>query len=132
MSKVIIPEGIDMHTLASNFSILDVGDLEIFMKEIDALITRKKSKPKKYRIAELNQLINTSVLSPEELIEYKTLIQKLENKTITETERQHFLVLVQEDEALRGERMKYMYELSQLRQVSFQAITDEFSLIPQS
>ena len=106
MSKVIIPNGIDMQTLASNFSTLNVDDLEVFMNEINDIINRKKSKPKKHRIAELNQLINATVLSPEKLIEYKTLIQKLENKTITEAERQHFLILVQEDEALRGDWKK--------------------------
>ena len=45
MSKVIIPDGINMQTLAFIISeALSIEDLELFMIELNALIAIKKSK----------------------------------------------------------------------------------------
>lgn len=125
MSKIQIQTEVD---LIPYFSKLKVSELEVMVKEINTLIALKKSKSKKKRIEELSQLINKSVLKTNKLNRYKELVEKLENSTIAEEENKEFLILVEEDEMLRNQRVTYMIELSQLRQVPFQEIIDEFSL----
>jgi hypothetical protein len=74
MEKVIITKGIDMEILAANVSnVLEVRDLEVFMNKLNTLLSQKKSQPKQYRIEELNQLINETVLDIDKRIIFKAL-----------------------------------------------------------
>ena len=61
---------------------------------------------------------------------YLQLAQKLENDSITEPERQHFLQLTEEEETLRNERVKMLIELAQLRSISLNQLMEELGLQP--
>ena len=130
MSKVIIPEGLDMKTFISNASTLEVGILETMARELNALITRKKSKTTEYRIAQLYQLINETVLDIDQRVIFNTLNEKLLNETMTKEENRVFLKIAEEEAQLRNKRVKFMIELSQLRGIPFQDLMKEIGLKP--
>jgi len=130
MSKVIIPEGIDMKKFVSNASMLEVGTLETMARELNALITRKKSKTTGYRIVQLYQLINETVLDEDKRVIFNTLNEKLLNETMTKDENRVFLKIAEEEAQLRNKRVEHMIELSQLRGISFQKLMTELGLKP--
>ena len=131
MSKVPIHQlEIDLQTILAGFSKMGVKDLEGVVQEINALIVRKKSKTKKYQQAALLQAINKTVLSAEKRITFKQLYQKLQEETMTPEENNAFLVLADEEANLRNQRVKYMIELAQLRQIPFPQLMSELGLEP--
>jgi hypothetical protein len=131
MEKVIITKGIDMEILAANVSnVLEVRDLEVFMNKLNTLLSQKKSQPKQYRIEELNQLINETVLDIDKRIIFNTLNEKLLNETMTKDENRVFLKIAEEEAQLRNKRVEYMIKLSQLRGISLQKLMSEIGLKP--
>lgn len=131
MEKVIITKGIDMEILAAKVSnVLEVRDLEVFMNKLNTLLSQKKSLPKQYRIEELNQLINETVLDIDKRIIFNTLNEKLLNETMTKDENRVFLKIAEEEAQLRNKRVEYMIKLSQLRGISLQKLMSEIGLKP--
>lgn len=131
MSKIIIPQGIDMQTIASDFSSkLNIGDLEVLVQELNAVITRKKSKTKKYRMAQLYQLISETVLDSDTRVIFNALNEKLLDGTMTEEENRVFLKIAEQEENIRNNRIRYMIELAQLKEISLAELMTEMGFKP--
>lgn len=127
MSKIQLQPEIDFSIVLNAASKLKLSELETIVKEFNTLLESKKSKSKIDRIAELENLTNQAVLSNEKIKIYNDLIPKLESRTMTESERNIFSELTTEDELLQNQRISYMIELAQLRQVPFLEIKEQFT-----
>ena len=130
MSKISIQTEVDLKTLISSVATLKLKDLESFAQELNAIITRKKSKSKSFRDAELLSLHNQTILTKVKRERLSDLIQKMESETMTERERKELLVLTKEEEKLRNERVKILIELSQLRSIPFPQLMKDLGLNP--
>lgn len=82
----------------------------------------------KYQEKDLLHKINQTVLPDKQAERYALLIQKLEPDTMTETEHTEFMDLVCKEEALRNERVKYLIELAQLRNMPLLKLMDSLGL----
>ena len=128
MQKVSVQAQSNVKSYLDELSKMKVSELEFFAQELHSLIVRKRSKSKKYRIGKLYELINKTVLEFDKQVIFNTLAEKLYNETMTEAEREVYLKIAEEEEALRNERVAYMVELSQLREISFLELTNELGL----
>ena len=88
------------------------------------------SKTTEYRIAQLYQLINETVLDADKRVIFNILNEKLLNETMTKDENRVFLKIAEEKAQLRNKIVKYMIELSQLRGILFQKLMNELGLKP--
>ena len=88
------------------------------------------SKTTEYRIAQLYQLINETVLDADKRVIFNILNEKLLNETMTKDENRVFLKIAEEKAQLRNKIVKYMIELSQLRGIPFQKLMNELGLKP--
>lgn len=128
MQKISVQAQSNVKSYLDELSKMKVSELEFFAQELHSLIVRKRSKSKKYRIGKLYELINKTVLESDKQVIFNTLAEKLYNETMTEAEREVYLKIAEEEEALRNERVAYMVELSQLREISFLELTNELGL----
>ncbi len=128
MTKIQIQTEIDAQTFLSSVSQIPVNELEYFVRELNALITRRKESNKEYRDRALLSKINTAILPKGQTERYVSLHLKLEAETISESEYQEFMDLVAKEELLRNERVKYMIELSQLRGVTLPQVMSSLGL----
>ena len=73
---------------------------------------------------------NSTVLNAEDRSRYLALAEKLETDQLTETEHQEFLKWVDKDEKLRNERLKFMIELAQMRNISLRELMQNLGIAP--
>ena len=130
MSKISTQSEIDINNVVQRFSKLNVSELELLVSHFNTLIATKKAKSKNQHIKEVTKLIHQSVISNDKLIRYKELVEKLENLTMSEEEKQEFRLLTEEDEKMQNQRIAYMIELAQLRQIPFTQLMSEMGLKP--
>ena len=128
MTKIQIQSEIDAQSLLASVSEIPVKELEYFVRELNALITRKKTKDKDYRERALLSKMNKTVLSKHKAERYVFLHHKLEMETLSESEHREFMDLVTEEENYRNERVKYLIELAQLRAVSLPQLMTSLGL----
>ena len=74
--------------------------------------------------------IHQTVLPKEKRLQYLALVEKLEQETISEEERERCLALAAEDDKLRNERVALMIQLAELRGVSFNQLMVDLGLQP--
>ncbi len=117
MAKVQIADS-NIQSLIGGFSEMPLQDLEFFIKELNALVIRKRVVDKEKRDKFLLLKINQSIL-PEQIMErYIFLQEKMETKSLPDAEYKELLTLVTKEEKIRNKRFQYLLELSQLRGVS--------------
>jgi hypothetical protein len=108
----------DAQSLLYNASQMPVTELESFIYQLNALVTRKKTPDNNLRDTALLEKINRTVLEKSKRERCQTLIYKLEMETISDTDQAELEGLVEEEEKIRVKRLKYLIELSQLRNVT--------------
>jgi uncharacterized HAD superfamily protein len=108
----------DTQNLLYNASQMPLTELEAFVHQLNAVITRKRRTDKNLQDTLLLDKINRTVLAISKRERYQTLIYKLEMETISETEHAELLELVEQEEKIRVKRIKYLIELAQLRNVT--------------
>ncbi len=128
MTTIQVQSGMDTQSLLSSVSQMPLSELEYFVRELNALITRIKVTDPKYHEKALLHKINQTVLPNKKAVRYALLLQKLEPDTMTDTEHAEFMDLVTEEEALRNERVKYLIELAQLRNMPLLKLMDNLGL----
>jgi hypothetical protein len=128
MSKIQVQTEIDTRAFLAGASALQISELEFLAREINAVITRKKTDDKDNRERQLIGLINQTALINGQLLRYRELTEKLESESLSEVEHKEYLALVETDEQLRNDRVKYLIELSQLRNVSLPSLMEELGL----
>ena len=75
-------------------------------------------------------MINTTILGHDKQVILNTLAEKTQNETMTDAENILYLKLAKEEAELRNQRVAYMVELSQLRNISFPQLMSELGLKP--
>jgi 6-phosphogluconate dehydrogenase len=128
MAKVQILTEIEIQKLLSQ---LKTSQLESFLREISALLARRKTKDKKALEARLLQQLNEEcVLSEEHWQEFTALKAKREAIKISDAELTRLGQLIREEEKLRLKRIQILGELSQLRGTSLPQLTQELGIHP--
>lgn len=130
MSKITLQAQDNVKSRLAEISKMQVSELEFFVQELNALITRKKAKTPKYRIRKLYQLINETILDADTQVIFDVLAEKLQSETMTEAENRVFLKIAEQEENIRNQRIAYMVELAQLRQIPFAQLMSELGLKP--
>ena len=128
MSKVQIQVNSSVQHLLGNFSDLPLKDIEFFIKELNALVVRKRNDDTQKRDKFLLRKINESVLSEDVLQRYATLQEKMELSTLSDIEYKELLQLVEKEEKTRNKRFQYLIELAQLRSISLPELMQQLGL----
>jgi hypothetical protein len=128
MTKLQVQSEMNTQTLLLSIAQLPLNELESFVNELNRLLTRKKTEDivKKDKI--LMSKINQTVLSPIKTERCYLLICQMEMSTLSEAEHQELIMLVGEEETLNVQRLKYLVELAQLRQVTLPQLMEKLGL----
>lgn len=94
---------------------LETPELEVFFQKIAELVVQRKKPVPPSQEAELLVKINEPALSNEVQAEYTRLYKKLQLETINENEYEQLSQLMQKVEQKGVERLKYLIELSKLK-----------------
>ena len=121
---------IDSQNLLRDADRMPVAELERFLKDINALLRRKRTQDKTLRERQLLFKINNTVLDAAKIERYQVLVEKLELGTMTDAEHSELGILTNHEEKLRNQRVKFMIELSQLRGVTLPQVMESLGLIP--
>lgn len=127
MAKAQIADS-NIQSLIGGFSEMPLNDLESFIRELNALVVRKRSVDKEKRDKFLLLKINQSIL-PEQIMErYIFLQEKMEVESLTDAEYKELITLVGKEEKIRSKRFQYLLELSQLRGISMTELMHNLGL----
>ena len=108
---------------------LDTPHLEDLLLEVSLMLAERKAPHLSRRESELLMKINRG-LSAEVQRRYDELMDKLRNETITSAERQELLQLIDQIEQADAERLQYLIELAQLRNVSVEELMAQLGIQP--
>lgn len=125
-----VVHNIDSQSLLRDVDKMPVPELERLLKDITALLRRKRTQDKSLRERQLLYKINNTVLDAAKTEHYQVLVEKLELGTMTDAEHTELDILANQEEKLRNQRVKYMIELAQLRDVSLPQVMESLGLIP--
>jgi hypothetical protein len=121
---------IDSQSLLRDADRMPVNELERFLKDINAMLRRKRTQDKDLRERQLLHKINSTVLDTAQIERYHVLVEKLQLGTMTDAEHTEMGILGNKEEKLRNQRVKYMIELAQLRAVSLSQVMESLGLKP--
>lgn len=117
-------EAVEINKVLNNVSKLEESDLERFLMQVGVLLARKKASSLPKEESYLLKKINNSL--PEfTRIRYQTLRKKQQDHNLSSNERIELLDLVEVVENADVERLKAMITLSQLKEISLDALTKE-------
>ena len=127
MAKAHIADS-NIQSLIGGFSEMPLQDLESFIRELNALVIRKRVVDKEKRDKFLLLKINQSIL-PEQIMEHYIFLQeKMEVESLSDTEYKELMTLVTKEEKIRNKRFQYLLELSQLRGISLTELMHNLGL----
>lgn len=128
MQKIQIQAEVDVKSLLAQ---LDTDELEDFMQKAAAVLTQRRTGDKKAReTALLQQLNETCVLPEASWAQFRILLDKRAQATLSEAEALQLEKLIQEEEALRVQRIKILGELVQLKGTGLLQIAEELGIQP--
>ena len=128
MAKISVQTEIDSQNLILGASQMALSELEFMIRELNALVVRKKNADKSTREKILLHKINHTVLTKHEVERYAILVKKLEPETMEASELQEFLSISEKEETLRNDRVKYLIELSQLQAIPLPQLMNNLGL----
>jgi hypothetical protein len=94
-----------------------------------ASISRKQPEPKPFSESELLKKINLDI-SDAEWTQYRHLIGLMRAETITGKERETMIALGDKIEIANAKRVKYLFELAELRGVSVEKLMKNLGIAP--
>lgn len=118
----------DAQILMQSAAQMPVPELERFVQELNALLTQRRTTESPYRERYLLGKINTTVLGREKTERYKYLIYKHEYETISDKEHAELLLLAEEEEGIRVQRLTYLVELTQLKDITLPKLMEDLGL----
>lgn len=114
--------------LLGNFAEMPLKDIEYLIKELNALVVRKRAVDKDKRDKFLIHKINQTALPEQTMQRYFFLQEKMEVENLSEIEYTELLTLVAQEEKVRNKRFKYLIELAQLRHVPLPELMNHLGL----
>lgn len=128
MSETQIQSDNSVQHLLGNFSDMPLKDIEYFIRELNALVVRKRVVDKEKRNKFLIHKINQTVLPEPTMQRYIALQEKMELEQLTEPEYTELLELVAQEEKIRNKRFQYLIELSQLQNITLPELMKNLGL----
>jgi hypothetical protein len=128
MTKLQVQAEMNAQSLLMTVAQLPLNELEQFIQELNRLLTRKKSEEIAQKDKILISKINQTALSLPKIERCNALILQMEFATLTEAEHQELMLLVEEEEKLRVERVQYLIELAQLRRIPLPQLMENLGL----
>jgi DNA-binding ferritin-like protein (Dps family) len=131
MATVKITSQIDigLEQLFNGVSQLETVELEKFAEQVNLLLATRKMNRLPEREAELLEAINQGL--PEKTqTRYDELQLKLHHEAISTAEHQELLSLIDVVEQASVDRLQYLIELAQLRQVSLDSLMNQLGIKP--
>jgi hypothetical protein len=128
MTKLQVQAEMNAQSLLMTVAQLPLNELEQFIQELNRLLTRKKSEDIAQKDKILISRINQTALSLPKIERCNTLILQMEFATLTEAEHQELMLLVEEEEKLRVERVQYLIELAQWRKITLPQLMENLGL----
>ena len=126
MSKVQIKTEIDLLAILPQ---LDTSELEQYAKEIAKLLTQRKAKSKKAKIAVLLRQLNEECVLPEgDLERFYELKSKREKAALPSKEEKLFFKLIKEEEKLRIQRIEILGAIAQLKDIPLAKLNKELGI----
>ena len=110
---------------------LSLSELEQFTQDIIAVQAKQKANNLSANETELLFKINQN-LNKNKLDKYKLLITKRNQEILTEKEYQELLLLTNEVEKHQAQRLEYLAQLTQIRQVSLSNLIIQLGIQPNS
>ena len=121
---------IDSQSLLRDVDRMPVAEIEQFLKDLNALLRRKKTQDKTLRERQLLYKINNTVLNAVQTERYQVLVEKLEFGVLSDDEHTELDILANHEEKRRNQRVKYMIELAELRAVTLSKVMESLGLTP--
>lgn len=126
MQKVQLMTEIDLKTLLTQ---LKTDELEVFLREITATLTRRRTTDAKARETALLLQLNEECALPEtHWAKFHSLTEKRLTSEWTPAEADELSDLIQEEEQLRLKRIRILGELSQIKGISLTQITEQLGI----
>lgn len=120
---------LDLNAVIEGIAKLDLEDLETFASRINSLLAQKKGGAIPKKEATLLKKINAGL--PGNIQEqYVNLLKKSTDGTLTENEHQKLLALIPQVEAKYAERLQYLIELAQFKNISVESLMDQLGITP--
>lgn len=119
----------DLGEILLGIAELEVGELEKFAQQVSAILAQKKAPHLPKKEAELLIKINKGVAF-EVQSRYDELHKKMQDGELSSEEHKELIGLVDIIEIQNAKRMKYLVELSQLRNVPLRELIKELELNP--
>ena len=118
---------LDLQDIVNLVSRLELNELDDFITRLKDLRAKKTDNTKLSRVQYLKGAVQVN-LSPEEDNRYDFLHEKLENSTISESEREEYKKLTVKAREINVGRMKNLAELSNLTGKSMRELMKELKL----
>ncbi len=127
--KITQQVNVGLDEVLKGFSQLETADLEQFMQKLSLLVARRKAQVLPERESALLLKINTAI--PKSLQKrYENLLIKSSAETITPTEHEELVSVIDKIETKNAKRLEYLIELSQLRGISLDELMRQLHLSP--
>ena len=121
---------IELDQLLAGVAQLDTPDLEKLLIQVQQVLAHRKSPNLPTLEIELLQKINQTL--PDEVQQqYNDLSEKMRSGVITPNEHQALLKLIDIVEQNDGDRLQYLIQLSQLRNISLPELMQQLDIHPQ-
>ncbi|PZD73985.1 hypothetical protein C1752_01809 [Acaryochloris thomasi RCC1774] len=120
---------LDLDQLIEGVAQLDTPDLEKFLAQVSHVLARRKIPNQPEQETELLQLINQGLPDPIQE-RYDFLRAKCQAETLTLTEHQELLKLIDTAESSTNERLGHLITLASLRQVSLPELMKQLDIQP--
>lgn len=114
--------------MLDNAARLDAQELDNFVQKLIALRARRRLDGLNGQETALLEKINRG-LSAEQLQRFQYLRERRETEALTDTEYEELLSLIAEIEKLNAERVQYLGELAQLRNIPVRELMRELGLL---
>lgn len=115
--------------LIAGVSQLETSELEAYVEKVSSLLARRRSPGLSTQEVELLQTINQSL--PAEVEErYSELQNRVQAETITSSEHEELMKLVDTIELADAERLQAMITLSQIRQMPLSKLMEQLGINP--
>ena len=108
---------------------LETPELETYVAKVSLLLAKRRVPSLSSKETELFQTINKSL--PEEIEQrHSELQEKIHDETITTDEHKELLKLIPLIEQAEVDRLKALFELSQLRQTTLPTVMQQLGITP--
>lgn len=129
MAMVKVQAKLSTEDLLNAINQLDKRNLESLLQKILVLVARRKAQNLQKNEAELLNKINQG-FPPEIQQRYDSLIARRRSENLTDAEQTELLKLTDHVENLERQRIEYLVELAQLRQMTLNQLMQQLGIQP--